>query len=159
MEKQAKKKKQFEVTEEKSAKEQLINKFQNALQQKIKLKGQNNGTQTQQYRFMQKMQFEEVGVDYKGRYLDYHKSYEEKEKMLQDKYQEEMNVKLEDPAGGGQTLLEMRGDGFQNRELRSLTIAAYLRCLYGAIEFAPTIDLRNHAIQNIKEPLTFRKIT
>jgi len=67
LEKQAKKKKQFEVTEEKSAKEQLINKFQNALQQKIKLKGQNNGTQTQQYRFMQKMQFEEVAGDYTGR--------------------------------------------------------------------------------------------
>lgn len=70
-----------------------------------------------------------------------------------------MKRKLDDPASGGQTLQEMRGDGFQNRELRPLTIAAYLRCLYGAIEFAPSVDLRNHSIQHIRDPLTFRKIT
>ena len=34
-----------------------------------------------------------------------------------------------------------RKDGFLNKKIRSLTVAAYLRCLYGAIEFAPTVTL------------------
>ena len=46
-----------------------------------------------------------------------------------------------------------------NKPIRNLTVAAYLRCLYGAIEYAPTIDLRFTAILSIKDPLMFRTIT
>ena len=35
-----------------------------------------------------------------------------------------------------------RKDGFLNKELRILTVAAFLRCLYAAIEYAPQSDLR-----------------
>jgi hypothetical protein len=46
-----------------------------------------------------------------------------------------------------------------NKPIRNLTVAAYLRCLYAAIEYAPTVDLRLNAIQNIRDPLMFRTIT
>lgn len=53
----------------------------------------------------------------------------------------------------------MRKDGFLNKEIRSLSVAAFLRCLYGAIECAPSIPLKNKAIACIKEPSMFRGIT
>lgn len=37
---------------------------------------------------------------------------------------------------------EKRGDGFLNKPIRILTVAAYLRCLYGAIEYAPLVELK-----------------
>ena len=36
----------------------------------------------------------------------------------------------------------MREEGFQNVKMRSLTVSAFLRCLHGAIEYAPTVELR-----------------
>ena len=54
---------------------------------------------------------------------------------------------------------EIRGDGFQNKHLRSLTIAAYLHCMYAAIEYAPTVELRDGAIDKILDPVRFRGIT
>lgn len=56
----------------------------------------------------------------------------------------------------------MRKDGFGNKQLRSLTIAAYLRCLLAAIEYAPSdnnVSLRALAIEKIREPNMFRTIT
>jgi hypothetical protein len=47
----------------------------------------------------------------------------------------------------------------QSLKLRSLSVAAYLRCLYGAIEFAPKESLRAEAIQCISELYVFRNIT
>jgi hypothetical protein len=40
-----------------------------------------------------------------------------------------------------------------------LTIAAFLRCLYAAIEYAPTAKLRNSAISHMRDPHRFRSIT
>lgn len=40
-----------------------------------------------------------------------------------------------------------------------MTIAAFLRCLYAAIEYAPNAKLRNNAIKNIRDPVVFRSIT
>jgi len=57
------------------------------------------------------------------------------------------------------TLKEEREDGFLNKMTRKLTIAAYLRCIYAAIEYAPTEVLRQNAVNNIKEPQMFRAIT
>jgi len=37
--------------------------------------------------------------------------------------------------------------GVQNNKLRSLCIAAYLRCLHAAIEYAPTRLLKQDAIE------------
>ena len=54
---------------------------------------------------------------------------------------------------------EKRGDGFLNFKFRSLTIAAYLRCLYAAIEYSPSYNLKQYAISNIRDPLMFRSIT
>jgi len=54
---------------------------------------------------------------------------------------------------------QKRGDGFLNRQIRVLTISAYLRCLYASIEYAPSITLQANAIQSIREPLMFRDIT
>ena len=47
----------------------------------------------------------------------------------------------------------------QSLKLRSLCIAAYLRCLYGAIEYAPKEQLRAEAIQSLSELYVFRNIT
>ena len=52
-----------------------------------------------------------------------------------------------------------RKDGFLNKKIRYLTIAAYLRCLIAAIEYAPEYELRQDTINNIKEPTMFRTIT
>ena len=72
---------------------------------------------------------------------------------------DEIKAIKEDPSKGSLSIMQLRGDGFQNQRLRTLTIAAFLRCLYGSIEYAPSIDLRNHAIQHVKDPLNFKKIT
>jgi len=52
-----------------------------------------------------------------------------------------------------------RGDGFLNKQLRCLTVAALLRCLYASIEYAPTMALQLEAIENIRDPVVFRNIT
>ncbi len=54
---------------------------------------------------------------------------------------------------------EYREDGFQNRELRSLSVAAFLRCLYALIEFSPTIHLKTKAIKKIQDQQMFKSIT
>ena len=63
----------------------------------------------------------------------------------------------------GQTGLKnlklMRGDGFLNKNIRSLTVAAFLRCLYAAIEYAPDIKLKLDAIRHVKDQNMFRSIT
>lgn len=46
-------------------------------------------------------------------------------------------------AGKELDLPTQRGDGFQNRELRVLSVAAMLRCMVASIEFAPTQSLKN----------------
>jgi hypothetical protein len=40
-----------------------------------------------------------------------------------------------------------------------LTIAAFLRCLYAAIEFSPNYLLKQNVIQSIRDPMMFRSIT
>ena len=79
--------------------------------------------------------------------------------MLRDKDLEERH-RREDPEEG--VILnpkDRRFDGFLNKDLRSLTIAAYLRCLFASIEYAPSVSLRKSAIQNVSDPLVFRGIT
>lgn len=137
----------------------LLGKMPSARDNKASPEALDHCKPTRQYKFKQNMQFEEVGADYQGVAQEDSWSYEAQERLLQEKYEQEMKRKLDDPGSGGQTLLELRGDGFQNRQLRSLTVAAYLRCLYGAIEFAPSADLKHHSVQHIKDPLTFRTIT
>lgn len=46
-----------------------------------------------------------------------------------------------------------------NKDIRSLTVAAYLRCLFAAIEYAPSVPLRDSALQTIRDPINFRGIT
>ena len=66
--------------------------------------------------------------------------------MLRDKDLEERHRK-EDPEEGGILIpKDRRFDGFLNKDLRSLTIAAYLRCLFASIEYAPSVALRKSAI-------------
>ena len=43
--------------------------------------------------------------------------------------------------------------------MRSLCIAAYLRCLFAAIEYAPNQELKIEAIRNLKDDFVFRNIT
>ena len=51
--------------------------------------------------------------------------------------------------------------GIQNPEMRCLSIAAFLRCLFNSIESAPGIDGRYYdaAIENIKSDKIFGQIT
>ncbi len=74
------------------------------------------------------------------------------ENILQFKYRDDVRKKkLDDPSGENQSMKEYREDGFQNRELRSLSVAAFLRCLYALIEFSPTIHLKTKAIKKIQD--------
>lgn len=57
------------------------------------------------------------------------------------------------------TSKEIRNDGILNKEIRSLTVAAYLRILNATIEFAPTSALRKGAIRAIRKPETFWYLT
>jgi hypothetical protein len=43
--------------------------------------------------------------------------------------------------------------------MRSLCIAAYLRCLFAAIEYAPDQSHKNEAIRYLKDEFAFRSIT
>lgn len=52
-----------------------------------------------------------------------------------------------------------RGDGFLNRELRSLNVAAYLRVIYALIEYAPTVALKLSAIRTVRTDFIFQGIT
>ena len=58
---------------------------------------------------------------------------------MQEIYKQEMNKKLQEPSSNGMTSRERRNDGFQNKELRCLTVAAFLNCIYASIEYAPTV--------------------
>ena len=48
-----------------------------------------------------------------------------------------------------------RRDGFLNRELRSLNVAAYLRVIYALIEYAPTVALKITAIRTVRTDFIF----
>lgn len=102
------------------------------------------------------MQFEELGGDYKffSMQAGGGKNREEIEQKL-------MSRQLENQKNSKRTLSkkEQRGDGFLNKAIRSMTIAAYLRCLYASVEYAPNVELRKQAIANIRDPLMFRAIT
>jgi len=57
------------------------------------------------------------------------------------------------------TLKNKRGDGFLNKNIRSLTVAALLRCLYASVEYAPNMALKIEAINTIRDPVVFRNVT
>lgn len=57
------------------------------------------------------------------------------------------------------TAMDHRNDGFQNVELRKLSVAAMLRCIYASIECAPSLDLKLMAIQNLSSVKVFRSIS
>lgn len=113
------------------------------------------------YQYQQSLQFEQLGYNYKDTLVEGDDSAAkyEMEQKLNAKKREEEAKEAENAGGGTSTLKDLRGDGFLNKPIRNLTVAAYLRCLYAAIEYAPTIDLRFNAIQNIRDPLMFRTIT
>jgi hypothetical protein len=98
------------------------------------------------------MQFEELGIDYlesKIQVEDPNKR-EELEQKLKEKWVD--YLKKQGGVGTNQHK-DKRGDGFLNRGIRSLTVAAYLRCLYASVEYAPTVPLRKEAIPNILDPV------
>lgn len=43
--------------------------------------------------------------------------------------------------------------------MRSLCIAAYLRCLYAAIEYAPHLEYKNDAIMQLKVDYAIKSLT
>ena len=54
---------------------------------------------------------------------------------------------------------DARNLGVQNVKVRALCIAAYLRCLYASIEYAPTQQLKQEAIMCLKDLFVFRNLT
>ena len=79
--------------------------------------------------------------------------------QLENRLQEKYEAELRRRPRAQWTRKEHRNDGVQNEEIRALTIAAYLRCLYAAIEYAPTKNLRQFAIEAIRDPAMFKAIT
>ena len=49
--------------------------------------------------------------------------------------------------------------GIKNRKLRALCVAAFLRCLHGAIEYCPSADLQQKAIETLSKDKIFTNIT
>ena len=103
------------------------------------------------------MYYEEVGQDFD----DFVMKVESNEAKLQTEIkllEKHKNDVAENPSSI-LTNKYAREDGFLNKQLRSLTVAAMLRCIYGALEYAPSMKLKLEAIKNIKRPETFRLIT
>lgn len=111
------------------------------------------------YESKTELQHEELGCNFDTCMTDIGDDKEEKNKIFKKVYKEDLKRDAKDAKLMHNILKEKRNDGFINKELRSLTIAAFLRCLYSAIEYAPSVDLRRRAIENIKDPLMFRSIT
>jgi hypothetical protein len=99
-----------------------------------------------------KMQVEFLASDYEGGKRKGLIPRAERQRKLLEKQAEDHKKIENDPNGGALSLKDRRGDGFLNASLRSLSVAAFLRCLYGAIEFAPEYSLREEAINAIREP-------
>lgn len=49
--------------------------------------------------------------------------------------------------------------GVQNDTLRSLSVAAFLRCLYASIDSAPNGEYHEQAIANLRSDKIFAQIT
>jgi hypothetical protein len=82
------------------------------------------------------------------------------ETKLINLHNEKLKKKAQDPTGRYKiSLKDKRKDGFLNIEVRTLTICAFLRCLNASIEYAPTEQLRQRAILNIRNPSMFKQIT
>jgi len=96
---------------------------------------------TKMYSYVQRMQFEEIGQEYYDSLMVV-EDPQIKEKLEQQLQQHEAKRIEKHGASGLLALKQKRGDGFLNFPLRSLHCAAYLRCLYASIEFAPTDLLR-----------------
>lgn len=119
-----------------------------------------NMRSTTMYESKTELQHEELGSNYhqcKVETDDLDK--EENNKIFEKVYKEDLKRDAKDAKLMHNILKEKRKDGFINNKIRNLTIAAFLRCLYSAIEYAPSVDLRRRAIENIKDPLLFRSIT
>jgi hypothetical protein len=52
-------------------------------------------------------------------------------------------MKQNDPENFIVTMREKKNDGFQNFQIRGLSVAALLRCLNSSIEYSPTVYLKN----------------
>lgn len=80
--------------------------------------------------------------------------------VLLNEYKADLEKIMNDPNSNGElSLKDQRGDGFLNQQIRSITVAAFLRCLWAAIEFAPNFALQTEAILDITDPEMFRSIT
>ena len=49
--------------------------------------------------------------------------------------------------------------GIANPEMRSLCVAAFLRCLHASIEYAPDINFHLDAVHNLQSIYMFKSIT
>ena len=119
-------------------------------------KHDQNCKDTDKKAYFKRMYYEELGQDF-GDYVmkvESNEAKQQKEIKLLEKHKAEVNDKP-----SNLSLKHAREDGFLNKNLRSLTVAAMLRCIYGALEYAPTMKLKLEAIKNIKKPETFRLIT
>lgn len=112
------------------------------------------------YKTDQNLQYEELGIAFLQTQLQGGNAFnrEEMENKLFEKYQDDKKKK-EINSPSGLSFKEERDDGFLNKDLRSLNIAAFLRCLYASIEFAPNQKIRDRAIRYIKNVEMFRTIT
>jgi hypothetical protein len=54
---------------------------------------------------------------------------------------------------------ETSNSGIQNLEMRSLCVAAFLRCLHASLEYAPDDEMYQAAIRNLREDYMFRSVT
>ena len=54
---------------------------------------------------------------------------------------------------------DAENSGIQNLEMRSLCIAAFLRCLFNSLEYAPDGEFYAAAIENLHSDVLFKSIT
>ena len=80
------------------------------------------------YKFKQDLEAEDIGIDYRGAngQIFSQISKEDREQRLREEQYEKLRKKKVDPSGAGLSMKEKRKDGFLNKEIRSLTVAAFL---------------------------------
>ena len=54
---------------------------------------------------------------------------------------------------------DIANSGIQNLEMRSLCIAAFLRCLFNSLEYAPDGEFYKNAIENLHSDILFKSVT
>ena len=112
--------------------------------------------ETDLHEFDKNMKFEDYGQNFEETEVNEDAEGDDKDKPSKTDVEFNLNLKYKTElkkqegkmgSDNSKKLKQARSDGFLNLEMRSLTIASFLRCLYASIEFSPNYELRQEVIK------------